>query len=43
MEFGSELHTEYYSADQIKKNMMGKAYSTYGGEEKYILDYGRES
>jgi hypothetical protein len=28
--------TKYYSGDQIKKNKMGGACDTYGGEEKYM-------
>jgi hypothetical protein len=31
--------TEYYSSDQIKKNEVGEAYSTYVGEEWYIQDF----
>jgi len=30
------LLTKFFSGDQIKKNEMGRAGSTYGGEEGYI-------
>ena len=29
--------------DQIEKNEMGRAYNTYGGEERCIQDFGRET
>jgi hypothetical protein len=35
--------TMYYSADQIKKNVMGGEYSTYGGEQKCVQDFGGET
>jgi hypothetical protein len=31
--------TKYYSGHQIKKNNMGKAYSTYGGEDRCIQGF----
>jgi len=31
---------KYYSGDQNKKNEMGKAYGSYGGEELCIQGYG---
>ena len=34
--------TKYYSGDQIKKNEIGGAYSTYGGEERRIQGFGGE-
>jgi hypothetical protein len=37
------LITKYYSGDQIKKNEVGGACSTYGGEEKCIKDFGVET
>jgi hypothetical protein len=30
------------SGDQIKKNQLGRACSTYGGEKRYIRGFGRE-
>jgi len=35
--------TNYYLGDQIKKNEMGMAHSTYGGGKRYILGLGRET
>ena len=32
-----------YSGDQIKKNEMGRAYSTYGGKERCIQGCGGET
>jgi hypothetical protein len=37
---GSVLFAKYYSGDQIEKNEMGGACSTYGGEERCIQDVG---
>ena len=37
------LLTQYYLSDQIKKNEMGGARSTYGREDRYILGFGEES
>jgi hypothetical protein len=34
---------KHYSGDQTKKKEMGGACSTYGGEERYIQDFGGES
>jgi hypothetical protein len=34
---------QYYSCDQIKKNEMGGARSTYGREERFIQDFGGET
>jgi hypothetical protein len=34
---------KYYSGDQIKKNEMGGACSTYGGDEKCILGFDVET
>lgn len=39
----SVLLTKYYVGEQIKKNGMGGAYITYGGEEKYIKCFGAET
>jgi hypothetical protein len=33
----------YYSGDQIKKNEVGGACSTYGGGERCIQDFGGET
>jgi hypothetical protein len=33
----------YYSGNQIEKNEMGGACSTYGGKERYIKDFGGET
>ena len=35
--------TQYISGDQIEKNEMGKACSTYGGEERRIQGFGGET
>ena len=32
--------TKYYSGDQIKKNEIGRACSTYGRKERFILGVG---
>jgi hypothetical protein len=37
------LLTKYYSGDQVKKNEMGRACSTYGGKERCIQDFGVET
>ena len=37
------LLTKYYSGDQIKKNWMGGARSTYRGEESCIKGFGGEA
>jgi len=34
------LFTKYCSGDQIKKNEVGRACSTYGGEERCTQDFG---
>jgi len=34
---------KYYSGDQIEKNKIGEACSTFGGEEKCIRDFGEEA
>ena len=39
----SVLLTKYYSGDQIKNTKMGKACSTYGGEERCIRGFGGET
>jgi hypothetical protein len=39
----SVLLTKYYSGEQIKKNEIGGACSTYGGQERYILGFGAET
>ena len=36
------LLTKYYTGDQIKKNEMGRAYSTYGRQERCIYGFGGE-
>ena len=33
---------QYCSGDKIEKNEMGRACSTYGGEERHIQGFGRE-
>jgi hypothetical protein len=38
----NKLLIKYYSGDQFKKNEMGGAYSTYGGEWRYIQGFGGE-
>jgi hypothetical protein len=40
---GSVLIAKYYSGDQIKKNEVGGACSTYGGGERCIQDFGGET
>jgi hypothetical protein len=35
--------TKYYVGDQIKTIEMGRACSTYGGEERCIQDFSREA
>jgi hypothetical protein len=35
--------TRYHSGDEIKKNEVGGACSTYGGREKCIQDFGGET
>ena len=37
------LLAKYYLGDQIEKNDMGGACSTYGGEERCIQDFGGET
>jgi hypothetical protein len=37
------LITKYYSGDQIKKNEVGGACSTYGGGERCIQGFGGET
>ena len=37
------LLTQYCSDNQIEKNDMGGACSTYGGEERLIQDFGGET
>jgi hypothetical protein len=37
------LLTRYYSGDQIEKNEMGGACSTYGGEERCMQGFGGET
>ena len=37
------LFTKYYSNDQIKNNDVGRACSTYGGEEMCIQFLGKET
>jgi hypothetical protein len=39
----SIFFTKYYSADQIKKNEMGGACTTYGGEERCIQGFDWET
>jgi len=39
----STLLTKHYFGDQIKKNKMGWACSTYGGEERHIQGFGGET
>ena len=34
---------KYYLSDQIEKNVMGGACSTYGGEESFIQGFGGET
>ena len=36
------LYSSPYSGDQIKKNQLGRACSTYGGEERCLQGFGRE-
>jgi len=42
-ELNDLYHTKYYSGDQIEKNEMGGACSTYGGEERRIQGFGGET
>jgi hypothetical protein len=35
--------TKYYSGDQIEKNEIGGAHSTYGGKERCIQGFGGET
>jgi hypothetical protein len=35
--------TKYYLGDQIEKNEMGEAYSTYGGHKRCIQGFGGET
>ena len=37
------LFTKFCSFDQIEKNEMGWACSTYGGEETYVQGFGGET
>jgi hypothetical protein len=37
------LLTKYFSGNQIEKNEMGGACSTYGGEERCMQDFGGET
>ena len=37
------LLTKYYSGDRIKKNEVGRARSTYGGEEWCMQGFGGET
>jgi hypothetical protein len=37
------LITKYYSGNQIEKNEMGGACSTYGGKDRCIQDFGMET
>ena len=39
----SLLLTKYYLGDQIEKNEMGGACSTYGGEDRCIQNFGGET
>jgi hypothetical protein len=39
----SALLTQYCSGDQIENDEMGGASSKYGGEQKCIQDFGRET
>ena len=39
----SVLHTEYYSGDQMMKNEMGGANSSYLGEERCVQVFGEET
>ena len=34
--------TQYFSGDKVEKNLMGRACSAYGGEERCIQDFGVE-
>ena len=40
---GSVLLAKYYSDDQIEKNEMGRACSTYGGREEVYTGFGGET
>jgi len=37
------LLTQYFLGDKIEKNEMGRACSTYGGQEGHIQGLGRET
>ena len=39
----SPLLTEYYSCDHNKKNEIGRACSTYGGQERCVQGFGGET
>ena len=39
----SVLLTRYHSGDQVKKTEMGKTCSTYGGDERCIQGFSRET
>jgi hypothetical protein len=39
----TKLITKYYSGDQVEINDLGGACSTYGGKERRIQDFGRET
>jgi hypothetical protein len=39
----SVLFTQYCSGDKIEVNEMGGPCSTYGGEERWIQDFGGEN
>jgi hypothetical protein len=36
-------HAKYYLGNQIEKNEMGAARSTYGGKERCIQDFGGDT
>jgi hypothetical protein len=36
------ISTEYYLSDQIKKNEIGRACGTYGGQERCRQGFGEE-
>ena len=37
------LLTKHHSGDQIKKTKLGRACSMYGGEDRHIQGFGRET